>query len=160
MNQTSIFDIMYPKFKINKPIRLIELFSGYGSTKLAWNYLNIPVESWKTCEWAIKSIQAYKDIHFTDDDTDYSKDLSIEEIKKYLSNKGISNNYNEPMSETQVNRLSEQQARTIYNNIFATHNVVNIQKTKGKDLEITNTDIYIYIYIDIFFSLPRFKFSW
>lgn len=26
-NQLSIFDVMYPKYKITKPIRLIELFA-------------------------------------------------------------------------------------------------------------------------------------
>ena len=145
MNQTSIFDIMYPKFKITKPIRLIEFFAGYGSQALALKYLGVPFEHHKTCEWAIKSIQAYKDIHFTDDDTDYSKDLSVEEIKNYLFNKGISSNYNEPMSKQQVDRLGEQQARTIYNNIFATHNLVNIQQVKGSDLEIKDIDKFDYI---------------
>lgn len=31
MNQTTIFDMMYPKYKINKPLRVITLFSGYDS---------------------------------------------------------------------------------------------------------------------------------
>ena len=44
------------QFKINKPIRLIELFSGYGSQALALKYLGVSFEHWKTCEWAIKSI--------------------------------------------------------------------------------------------------------
>ena len=145
MDQQSIFDLMYPKYKITKPIKLIELFSGYGSTKLAWNYLGIKVESYKTCEWAVKSIQAYKDIHFPNDNEDYSKDLSLEEVKEYLFNKGISSNYNEPMSREQVFRLKEEQARSIYNNIIATHNLVNIQQVKGIDLEIKDRDKYEYI---------------
>ena len=145
MNQTSIFDLMYPKFKITKPIKLIEFFAGYGSQALALKYLNIPFEHHKICEWAVKSIQAYKDIHFTDDDTDYSKDLSIDQIKDYLYKKGISSNYNEPMTESQIKRLNEKQVRTIYNNIKATHNLVNIQQVKGCDLEITNKDKYDYI---------------
>lgn len=143
--QTNIFEMLYPTYKITKKIRTIELFAGYGSTKLAWNYLGIDVESYKICEWAVKSIQAYKDIHFTDDNTDYSKDLSVEEIKQYLFNKGISSNYNEPMTQQQVNRLNEKQARTIYNNIKTTHNLVNIQQVKGKDLEIVDKDKYEYV---------------
>lgn len=143
--QTNIFEMIYPTYKITKKIRTIELFAGYGSTKLGWNYLGIDVESWRICEWAVKSIQAYKDIHFTDDNFDYSKDLSIDEIKQYLFNKGISSNYNEPMTQQQVDRLNEKQARTIYNNIKATHNLVNIQQVKGKDLEIVDTDKYDYI---------------
>lgn len=31
MQEQTIFDLLYPKYKIDKPIRLIELFSGYGS---------------------------------------------------------------------------------------------------------------------------------
>ena len=112
---------------------------------MSLKYLGIPFEHYKTCEWAVKSIQALKDLHFEDDDTDYSKDLSIEEVKDYLFNKGISSNYNDPMSERQINRLNEKQARTIYNNIQATHNLVNIQQVKGKDLCIKDTDKFTYL---------------
>ena len=49
------------------------------------------------------------------------------------------------MNMGQIKRLNEKQARTIYNNIQATHNLVNIQQVKGKDLEITDTDKYDYI---------------
>lgn len=143
--QTSIFEMLYPTYKITKPIRLIEMFSGYGSQALALKYLGVNFEHWKICEWAIKSIQAYKDIHFQEDTKDYSKDIEIGQIRELLANKGISSNYNEPMSMAQINRLSEKQARTIYNNIQATHNLVNIQQVKGKDLEIVDTNRYEYI---------------
>ena len=143
--QLSLYDIEYDKYKITRPIRLIELFSGYGSQALALKYLGVPFENWKTCEWAIKSIQAYKDIHFADDNTDYSKNLNKEQIQEFLFNKGISSNYNEPMNKEQINRLSENNLRIIYNNIQATHNLVNIQQVKGEDLEIENTDKYDYI---------------
>ena len=84
MGQTTIFEMLYSTFKINKPIRLIELFAGYGSQALALKYLGVEFEHWKICEWAVKSIQAYKDIHFTEDNTDYSKPLSIETIQLVL----------------------------------------------------------------------------
>ena len=145
MIQTSIFDIMYPKFKINKPIRLISLFSGYDSQALALKYLGVPFEHYKTCEWAVKSIQALKDLHFENDNTDYSKDYTKEQLTNYLYELGISANYNEPMKLDQVKRLPEEQQRTIFNNIKAAHNLVNIQQAKAKDLEIVDTDIYIYI---------------
>ena len=144
MEQT-IFDLMYPKYKITKSIKLITFFSGYDSQALSLKYLNVPFEHYKTCEWAVKSIQALKDIHFENDNTDYSKNLTIEEVKDYLFSKGISQNYNEPMTQEQIKRLNEKQARTIYNNIKATHNLVNIQQVKGKDLEIVDTDKYDYI---------------
>lgn len=146
MNNTmSIFDIMYPKYKITKPIRLIELFAGYGSQALALKYLGVPFEHWRTCEWAIKSIQAYKDIHFTDDNFDYSQDMNKEDIINILYQKGISSNYNESMTLSQIKRLSENQLRTIYNNIVATRNMVNIQQTTGTDLQINLTNKYDYI---------------
>lgn len=140
-----IFSVMFQKYEFNKPLRLIELFAGYGSQSLALDYLGVKYESYKICEWAIKSIQAYKDIHFNNDTTDYSKDLSLEYLTKYLADIGISQNYNIPLTLTQVKRLGEKQIRNIYNNIKATHNLVNIMTCKGGDLEINDVDKYDYI---------------
>lgn len=145
MDYLTIFDELYPKFKITKPIRLIEMFSGYGSQALALKYLGVKFEHWKICEWAVKSIQAYKDIHFTDDNKNYSEVASKEEIQEMLFKWGISSNYNEPMTREQINRLREEQLRTIFNNISATNNLVNIQDVKGDDLAIVNKDEYDYI---------------
>ena len=145
MNNMTIFDYMYPKYKITKPIRLIELFSGYGSQALALKYLGVNFEHWKTCEWAVKSIQAYKDIHFTDDNNDYSKEWKDEHLISWLFEKGISSNYNEPMKKEQIIKLGEEKRRNIFNNIYATHNLVNIQQVKEKDLDIKDTDKYEYI---------------
>ena len=144
-NQTTIFEMIYPTFKINKPIRLITLFSGYDSQALALKYLGVDFEHYKTCEWAVKSIQALKDLHFGEDTKDYSKGIETSKIKEFLLNKGISSNYNDPMNKAQIDRLNDKQARTIYNNIKATHNLVNIQQVKGKDLEIIDKDKYTYI---------------
>ena len=145
MNQLTIFDAIYPKYKITKPIRLIEFFAGYGSQALALKYLGVPFEHWKICEWAVKSIQAYKDIHFTDKHLTFNKDRTKKEMVDYLYKLGISSNYNEPMTKEQINRLSEEQLKTILENIAITHNLVNIQQVKGKDLEIVDTDKYEYI---------------
>lgn len=143
--QIDIFNIMYPAFKITKAIRLIEMFGGYGSQHLALKYLGVEVEHWKLVEWAVKSIQAYKDLHYTNVDIDYSRNLTKEEMVDYLFNLGISSNYNEPMTYNQIKRLKEEQLRKIYNNIKITKNLVNIQNVKGKDLEIIDTDKYDYI---------------
>lgn len=145
MNQLDIFDLMYPPFKINKEIALIEFFGGYGSQALSLKYANIPFKHHKLCEWAVNSIQAYKDVHMENDNTDYSKELSVSEIKDYLFNKGISKNWNEPMTREQIDRLKEKEARTIYNNIQATHNLVNIQQVKGEDLDITDKEHFTYL---------------
>lgn len=134
--QISLFD-GNEKFIIDKPIRLIELFAGYGSQALSLKYNNMPFEHHKISEWAVKSIQAYKDMHFPNDNTDYSKDLTFDDIIEFLTNKGISANYNEPMTKDQIKRQGEEKCRTIYNNIIATHNLVSVTNVKGKDLDIT-----------------------
>jgi DNA (cytosine-5)-methyltransferase 1 len=142
--QISVFDGS-KKFKIDKPIRLIELFGGYGSQHFALEYLGLDFEQWKLCEWAVKSIQAYKDAHFKDDDNDYSQGFSSEYITKYLFDKHISMNYNEPMTYQQIKRLGDKKQRIVYNNIQATHNLVDIQQVRGCDLNIVNSDKYCYI---------------
>ena len=141
MNQTTIFDMLYPKYKITKPIRLIELFAGYGSQYLALKYLGANVKHYKICEWATKSIQAYNDLHIQDY-FDYSGDLSDDNILKILIELGVSINYNEPATREQLKR---QNFRKIYNNIIATNNLVNIQNAKGEDFKIVNKDQYEYI---------------
>ena len=143
-NQLNIFEEIYPKYKITKPIRLIEFFAGYGSQALALKYLDVKFEHYKICEWAVKSIQAYKDIHFNGY-TVLKQKQSKEKLADYLFNKGISSNYNEPMTREQISRLSEEQLNTISDNIDITHNLVNIQQVKGEDLEIVDTDKYDYI---------------
>ena len=144
LEQMSLFDGSQD-FKITKPIRLIELFAGYGSQALALKYLNRNFTHWKICEWAVKSIQAYKDAHFPNDNTDYSKKYSQEYIQNYLFEKHISSNYNEPMTFEQIKRLGERKQREIYNNIIATNNLVDIQQVKGEDLNIIDSDKYCYI---------------
>lgn len=142
----TIFDELYPKFKITKPIRLIEFFAGYGSQALALKYLNVSFEHWVICEWAIKSIQAYKDMHFTNDNYDYSCIYENKgDLVDHLYKLGISANYNEPMTKQQISKLNDKQIRTIYNNIRATHNLVNIQNIHGNDLKIVDVDKYDYI---------------
>lgn len=133
------------RFRIDKPIRLIELFAGYGSQSLALKYLGAKFESWKICEWAVKSIKAYKDLHCGDDNTDYSAELSDRELIDYLTKKGISADYNAPMTERQVRNLGEKRRREIYNNIQATKNLVNIQQAHGSDFEIVEPEKYTYI---------------
>ena len=144
--QESIFDVLYPKYKITKPIRLIEFFAGYGSQALALKYLGVPFEHWKICEWAVKSIQAYKDIHFSKGGWEYvCVDIPDYDYAEYLFKKGISQNYNEPMTLEQIKRLGKEKQKEIIANIQITNNLVNIQQVKGKDLEIVDTDKYDYI---------------
>lgn len=144
IEQINMFDIMYEKYQIKKPIRLIELFAGIGSQALALKYLGIEFQHWKICEWAAKSIQAYNDLHIRDY-KDYSISLTQNEIIDKLVNYGISMDYNQPMTYKQIKSKGEKWIRNVYNNIIATHNLVNISQVKGGDLEINECDKYDYL---------------
>lgn len=144
IEQTTIFDMLYDTYQIKKPIRLIELFAGYGSQALALKYLGVNFEHHKICEWATKSIQAYNDLHIRDY-TDYSKELTQNDVIELLTSYGVSMDYNNPMTYREIKHKGEKWQRDTYNNIIATHNLVNIQNVKAKDLNIIDTDKYDYI---------------
>ena len=141
--QISLWECMYETKKITKPIRLIECFAGVGSQfKALKKVFGDKVESYKIVEWAYNSIVAYNNIHLKDK-TAYSKDLTKEEIISKIM--GISTNYNEPLSEEQLNKKTLVWLQKAYNNIKATHNLIDIMRTKGDDLEIVDKDKYEYI---------------
>ena len=127
-----------------KPIRLVELFAGYGSQALALKYLELSFEHHAICEWAVKSIQAYKDLHFEEDTEDYSASLSDLEIVDFLDGR-ISSDYQTPMKREQIVRKGASWQRKVYNNMKATHNLGSITKIKGEDLGIEETDKYCFI---------------
>lgn len=141
--QMSIFDGS-KEFSNTKPIRLIELFAGYGSQALALKYLGIQFEHWRISEWAIKSIQAYKDLHAHGDTADHSKGITLAEIRKGLYGR-ISQDYSTPLTDEQIDKLSERQARAIYNNMRATNNLGSITQIKAEDLAVVDTENYCYI---------------
>lgn len=138
--QLNLFNYGLERKKITKKTRLIELFSGIGAQAKALEIMGIDFEHYKTCEWASPSIKAYNAIHIKDF-TDYSANLSKEELIAYLDG-NISNNYSEPCN---VRKQTETWLRETYNSCIATHNLMNIMKVKGGDLEIKDTDKYEYI---------------
>lgn len=138
-----MFDLLYDNYVITKPIKLIELFAGYGSQNLALKYLGANYKHHKIVEWAVKSIEAYNDIHIQDY-TDYSKELTNEQVLEFLVSKGISMDYNNPMTREQISRKSPEWQRKVYNDIIATNNLVDISRVHAEDLEI-NDDEYEYV---------------
>lgn len=140
VQQFNIFNFDKEYYKISKPIRLIELFSGIGAQAKALEILGVPFEHYKTCEWAVPSIKAYNSIHIKDFQ-DHSKDLTKQQLVDYLQG-NISTNYNEPCD---VTKKSEEWLRDVYNNCIATHNLMNIMKVNGDDLQIVDKDKYCYI---------------
>lgn len=64
-DQISIFDILRPEIRINKPIRLIELFAGYGSQALALKYIGADFEHYRVVEFDKYAVESYNAIHGT-----------------------------------------------------------------------------------------------
>lgn len=133
------------QLKITNHIRLIELFAGIGSQAMALRNIGADFESWITCEWWVQPNASYKAIHCSNDNKDYSSGMDKEVLAKWLFEKGISVDGKSPMTLKQIQKKPEKWLRDTFNNIMATKNIVNIQKAKGEDLKITDTDKYTYI---------------
>ena len=144
MTEISIFDGTKP-LTITKSVRLIELFAGYGSQRLSLDYLNIPYESYAISEWAIKSIQAYKDMHEPNDHHRYDIVFSDAEIRKQLYGR-ISRDYSNPLTNEQIDKLPIAEARQIVRNMYATKNKGSITAVKGADISLEGDYTYIVSY--------------
>lgn len=86
--QLDLFSFNTPKFKIDKPIRLIELFAGIGSQYKSLKNLGADVTSYRCIEWDKYAIASFNAIHGTNyEPTDIQKihasDLGITETGKY-----------------------------------------------------------------------------
>lgn len=73
---------------MDKPLRLIELFAGYGSQALALKRLNIPFEHYRVVEFDKYAVKSYNAVHNTNfkvtDIRDVSgEDLGIVDTDKY-----------------------------------------------------------------------------
>ena len=131
--------------KIDKPIRLIELFAGIGSQAKALQRLGADFEHYKISEWETNATASYKAIHKTNDNTDYSEKFTPEELTEILFNIGISTDGKKPLTLKEIARKNEQWKRTVYNNFKATNNIGSILNVKGEDLGIVDTDKYYYL---------------
>lgn len=91
MNQfepMTMFDYLYPRFEITKPIRLIELFAGVGSQAMALRDIGVNFEHHKVVEFDKYAVDSYNAIHGTDfpimDVTKIKgEDLEIADIDEY-----------------------------------------------------------------------------
>lgn len=87
MSQISIFDGS-ERFKIDKSIRLIELFAGIGAQAKALERLDVDFEHYRICEFDKYAVKSYNAIHGTNFETsDVTKitadDLGIIDTDKY-----------------------------------------------------------------------------
>lgn len=86
--QMSIFDFTYDDFKIDKPIRLIELFAGVGSQAMALRDIGADFQHYRVVEYDKYAIASYNAIHGTNFPTmDITKvsgdDLGIVDTDKW-----------------------------------------------------------------------------
>ena len=145
MDNLSIFDCNKTPLKIDKPIRLIELFAGVGSQAKSLKRLGANFEHYRISEWEVNAAASYKAIHKENDNTDYSAKFTKEELTEILFNIGISTDGKKPLTKKEIARKNEQWQRTVYNNFKATNNVGSILNIKGADLGVVDTDKYSYI---------------
>lgn len=88
MIQMSIFDMIREPIRITKPIRLIELFAGYGSQAMALRDVGAKFEHYRVVEFDRYAIASYNAVHGTDfpplDITQiHADDLNICDTEKY-----------------------------------------------------------------------------
>lgn len=88
MIQMNIFDIIREPVQITKPIRLIELFAGYGSQAMALRDIGAQFEHYRVVEFDKYAIASYNAVHGTDfpplDITQiHADDLNICDTEKY-----------------------------------------------------------------------------
>lgn len=81
-------NLFYDDFKITKPLRLIELFAGYGSQAMAFDRIGAKYEHWFVCEFDKYAIKSYNAVHGTNYETTdirdiHGKDLNIKDTDKY-----------------------------------------------------------------------------
>lgn len=139
------FDSYKTPLKIDKPIRLIELFAGVGSQAKALQRLGVDFEHYKISEWEVNATASYKAIHKEDDNTDYSAEFGASQLNEILLNIGISTDGKKPLSLKEISRKGEQWKRAVYNNFKATNNIGSILNVSGTELGIVDTDKYCYI---------------
>lgn len=87
--QGNLFETVMPRFRIDKPIRLIELFAGIGSQFAALKRIGADVVSWKMCEIDKYACASFNAVHGTNyEPTDITKihasDLEIRERESYI----------------------------------------------------------------------------
>lgn len=141
--QIDLFESSFEKPKLPKHIRLIEFFAGIGAQAKALEMLGADFEHWRTCEWSWQSITAYNAIHMggkTKDTSGMTYDDVIECIK------GVSNDYNKPMTEKQLRARGEKWARELLGRMIANRNPCpDVSRLHASDLGITDRESNTYI---------------
>lgn len=77
----NLFSYILPKYKITKPIRLIELFAGIGSQAKALKNLGANFEHRKCIEWDKYAMASYNAVHGTNFETSDIIKVKAEELE-------------------------------------------------------------------------------
>ena len=129
---------MNPRFKISKPIRLIELFAGIGAQAKALELLGADFSSHRVVEWSAYSIIAYNAIH-KGDWADHSQGLDLEQLLDKVE--GVSLDYNKPADRESLKRRGEPWIRKLYSSMVAINDLVpDVSRVKAQDLGITERE--------------------
>ena len=141
--QLDLFAQSYEKPNFPKHIRLIEFFAGIGAQAKALEILGADFEHWRTCEWSWQSIFAYNAIHMGGKVIDFPN-LTYEEVLEKI--KGVSHDYNQPMTDKQLKGRGEKWARELLGRMAANKNFCpNVSNLPAKDLGIEDRENNTYI---------------
>ncbi len=144
--QLDIFDMTRPIFKINKPVRLIELFAGVGSQAMALRDLGVDFEHYRISEWEVNANRSYKAIHNPNDNTDYSKKFEkFKWLARVLYEYGISVDGKTRLTLKEIRNRGEKWCRQTYNEFRENRNIGSIANAHALDLRIVDTDKFCYI---------------
>lgn len=86
--QMTLWDFTRQSYSIDKPIRVLELFAGYGSLSMALDRLGVDYEHYRTVEFDQAAINSYNAVHGTDFSTIdvttvHGEDLGVVDKDKY-----------------------------------------------------------------------------
>lgn len=134
--QLNLFAQSRREYKIDKPIRIIELFGGIGSQAKALENLGANFERWRLCEWAIPSIRAYAAIHDGwRGDKGKWEEATMEDLLKRTN--GVSSDYNQPLSEEGRKRLGRKALEELCGAMDACNDFCpNVSEIHPSDLSI------------------------
>ena len=65
MSQVNLFNFTFPEYKVKKPIRLIELFSGVGSQAMALKNIGADFEHYRAIDFDKFAMASYNAVHNT-----------------------------------------------------------------------------------------------
>ena len=81
IEEIDLFSYVMPTFKINKKIRLIELFAGIGAQAKALENIGADFEHWFVCEIDKYALASYNAVHGTNFETKDITKVHAAELK-------------------------------------------------------------------------------